>query len=375
VYPPHGKNVNPPASVVPRSSPILLLIVVAASITSGCTSVRPTIADTYLIGPRYDVDPMFMEFGRQKAADAVRRDFRRIAQLGSSEVVLRHMDDADRKLVLNLAQEAGLRAIVPLRSFDYYARTGRLPDGCRNETNLVRSLPADITGHPGFAAVVVTCPPGHNARRRCTALMDLLAKRALPGVTIADRDVEARDTDLAMIDAAALAADLQASVLEHWLAQYHEALIQGRTAGVVLGRYRRPADDPRGLGTAGEAPKSADLAAIKELATRARHWGTYLRGARPEAIVPAAGETEGLSLATLIHGKRRLVLVFNESTEHYARKSVALPGIIGGKEIVRAVEVPPNPSAPAGQVIPAHRGRVTLPVALRPGDAALFEIF
>jgi hypothetical protein len=205
--------------------------------------------------------------------------------------------------------------------------------------------------------------------------MDLLAERALPGFTIADQDAEARDTDLAVIEAAAVTAGPQASVIEHWLAQYHEALIQGRTAGVVFRRYRRDPADPRGLITTGEALKAADLAAIKQLSTRARRWGPSLRGTRAEPIDPVAGGAEELSLAALSHGKRRLVLVFNRSTEQYARTRVALPEIIGGRKTVRAVEMPPTPSAAAGQVIPAHGGRVTLPVALRPGDAALFEIF
>jgi hypothetical protein len=82
-----------------------------------------------------------------------------------------------------------------------------------------------------------------------------------------------------------------------------------------------------------------------------------------------------LTAAALVRGKRRFVLVLNRSMERYARGNVLLPENLGGKAVTRAVEVPPSPAKAAGRVIEPQRGRITLPAALRPGDAALFEIF
>ena len=52
-----------------------------------------------------------------------------------------------------------------------------------------------------------------------------------------------------VIDVGVGDAEEQGSATEQWLAQFHEGLAAGRTAGVVVERYRRPPGDPPDLAT------------------------------------------------------------------------------------------------------------------------------
>ncbi len=163
--------------------------------------------------------------------------------------------------------------------------------------------------------------------------------------------------------------------MEAWLRQYHQGLIDGRLAGLVFDRYRRIPGDGPGIITQGGPPDPARLAAVKELAARARLWGPRLTGATPGPLRLGASADADLSVTAFDHGRRLYVLVFNRSADRYTRSEVVLPELINGASPSRAVEVPASMSNPVGRVVNPHRGRIGLPVDLRPGDAVLFEIF
>jgi hypothetical protein len=377
VYPWSTAGVKPQRATLClfASAPALTLLIWLALPTSGCTSVRSGADAAYLIAVGYDVEPVFVEKGRREAVETVRRDFQDIAEVGFTGVLLRHVDDADRGAVLDIAEENGLRAAVPQRSFDHYLLTGMLPPGCGSKTDLVLAASSRIAHHPSFAAFVVNCARSRSAGRRGAGLCRLLEQHGVPGVTVDSRNGDPTAVALARIDPGATEGDRGSSLVETWLAQFHAGLASGRTAGLVFDRYRRPPGDPRGLVASRGAPGPTDRAAIKHILTRAQQWGPTLYRAVPAPTANTTSDVDDLSAAALVRGKRRFVLVLNRSMERYARGNVLLPESIGGKAVTRAVEVPPSPADAAGRVIEPQRGRITLSAALRPGDAALFEIF
>ena len=165
------------------------------------------------------------------------------------------------------------------------------------------------------------------------------------------------------------------SMVERLLADFHAGLIGGHMAGLVVDRYRRPIGDPPALVTSDDPPSPAHAAAVKKLLTRAKHWGPRLCRLVPEPMTACDLDADGVTVTALIGGPRRYVLVFNPSLEHYGRGEVRLPASIGGAPAARAVGVPASATVAAGGVFNVRQGRITIPVMLRPGDAALYEIF
>ena len=70
---------------------------------------------------------MFVAADRASALEAIRRDFRRIRELGFTEVMLQHLDHTDRRALLELTRQEGLRAVLPIQRLDHYVLTGVLP--------------------------------------------------------------------------------------------------------------------------------------------------------------------------------------------------------------------------------------------------------
>lgn len=106
-----------------------------------------------------------------------------------------------------------------------------------------------------------------------------------------------------------------------------------------------------------------------------RHWGTRLYGFSAEPIANVTTDGINVQVTALERGRRRYVLVLNPAADRYARGRVLLPTMIGGAVANRAVEVLPSCDRAGGHVVDATRGRIALSVVLRPGDAALFEVF
>lgn len=364
------------AGLAHRIIRVILVLVVGLVLTGGgCTTVPAPATEPYPIAVRYDVEPRFVGLEPSAALDAIGRDFQTIAELGFTAVVLRHVEDADRVILLDLAGNAGLKASVPDRSVDYYVITGALPPSCSEVPGLVRALPREVMGHPGWSGLVVGPVRGADTARRAEALQQYLRDRRIASVQLGgDRSVPSAG-GFAAIDATVASIDPEASPLERWLAQYHAALSAGRTDALAVDRYRRPPGDPTAVSTFGGVIDPARKAAIDALISRARHWGPRLRGFTAQAISDARTDEANLHASVLTKGRRRYVLICNNAADVYAHGEVVLPESIGGQAATRAVEVPPSSDRPAGRVVDARRGRITVEVSLRPGDAVLFEIF
>ncbi len=377
VYPRRLGVVNRRRWVGVRSTPWLVLVPVVAGGLScpGCATPPPNPVARYLVAVRYDVEPVIIREGRNAAADTIRLDFQEVAKLGFDGVVLRHLDSSDRETVLDAARAAGLTSALPLRRFKHFITTGTLPAASPNVAGLARAGLGELGTSPSEMPLAVD--PGHSARtvNRSETLCAMVQAGGGRCLTTGGADATGSGDALAVIDTAGELSNPGASPLEAWLAGYHRGLLLGRTTGLVVDRYRRPIGDPPGLVTYGRSPEPARASAIRELITRARRWGPRLHRFVVEPLATVLPEGLGVRVAVFARDRRKYVLVFNPSSDRYARGEVALPETINGAEPERAVEVPPSEARLAGQVFYRQRGRIVLPVALRPGDAALFELF
>ena len=340
-------------------------------LAGGCANAPKARSTDYLIALRYDVEPRLIGGNLSQKVSAVRSDFKTVSDLGFNGVVLFHAEDRDRGALLDLAGEVGLRAAVPDRRFERFVVTGEWPTGCRSVGDLTSNPPDPIVHHPAFHSYVVECGRGRSARERSRRLRLELLRKGTPYLSLEGEE----ETRPAVIDSRTVRDGPPGAAIERLLTQYHEALCAGQTGGVIVDRFMRVPGDPPGLTSPDDPLLPAHTAAIAELVQRARCWGPRLRGLSAAPLDAAATGSSRLTTTVFGHGARRHVLVFNRSADRFAREEVRLPASVLGASVQRAVEVPPSSARGAGRVVQAQRGQLTLPVELRPGDAALFEVF
>lgn len=365
-----------------RSALALPLLLMA-----GCSAVtdRGGQRQGVVLAVRYDVEPVVVAEGRARAVETIQRELEQAADLGFSDVVVRHADAPYTEAVAKLAADAGLAVAVPIRPLDYFVLTGRLPAGCPDEETLVRRALHDSGRTMNQLGIVVDGRVARTNAQRAEQLAVMAGRHhrrcfVLRAPSTADRDED--DTAsvagprVATIDVEARGSMGAEAPLAAWLAQYHGGLARGLTDGIVVDRFGRLWGDPYKAESADDAGRSARKAALAALLTRARTWGARLGGLEAHNAEKPVAQPEAVQTRVFAHGRRRFVLIFNqEAGGGYARGDVTLPATIRALPVKRAVEVPPSPGHRAGHVFHARRGQVTLPVALRPGDAVLFEVF
>jgi hypothetical protein len=329
---------------------------------------------------RVDVEPVVVQKGMVEADAQVTRDFADVAEMGFDHGLLRHVEDADRLRFLDLAEKVGLRVAVPDRTLRHFVLTGVYPRGCDEPEDVARLLPDVLVRHPAFWGVVVDVPGSGESRRRCSQLRLALEKRGVPLITtgegrpLAETGMEAF-SHMISIGVGPNEGGANRSTTERWLAQFHAGLAEGRTGGVVLDRYRGLPGDDVGLIVGEEPPSAATMSAVRQASLRAAQWGPLLAHLKPQPLLLVVpGETELMGSA-FAKGRRRYALLFNRSSEQYVRGEVKLPAMVAGQPVVRAVEISPITDDVPGQVFRGGADGIPVLIDLRPGGAALFELF
>ena len=244
----------------------------------------------------------------------------------------------------------------------------------------MRSIPRSLTDNRAFWALVVDSGENDKARQRCQEVCKALQDRNIRSIPIdTGRDaIEGADWDPQYPVVITTKPDTlrpEESLSQHWFFELHRGLSASLAGGLVVDRYRGAACGERSLVIGDKPPSVAVLAAIDGVTSRARHWGPKLQGMRTCSIPLSADESGNLIATVFMKERRRYVLLFNRSTTDYFRERVVLPGEIGEAPARRAVEVPPTTDRVPGRVFDASQGRLPVMVDLRPGEAALFEVF
>ena len=143
----------------------------------------------------------------------------------------------------------------------------------------------------------------------------------------------------------------------------------------MVDRYRGLPGERTALVIGDDPPPPPALTAIRETGLRARAWGAKLVGPTPESVTTRLTKADDLTMTAFVRGRRRYVLLLNRSLTRYSRAQVVLPDRIGDRPAERAVEVSPTTEDIPGRVFKASQGGIPVSVDLRPGGAALFEMF
>ncbi|MFQ5591227.1 MAG: hypothetical protein ACE5HE_08705 [Phycisphaerae bacterium] len=332
------------------------------------------VGGRYLLAVACDVEPVLVGQSRTAALDALTRDFKEISQLGFNTVMLRNVDEDLQLDLLNAAQSVGLLVVMADRRSHYYVLTGCLPSGVSAVREIPRHIPKAVAAHAGLGAFVVRPLQDPYAADRAEQLRNAMRERGLPFALVEENRPDDAPS-LVRIDTASAGLEENASPIESWLGQYHEGLSAGHTAGVVFDRFRRLPGSGLGIAPVDNPAHGARRAAVRMLTDRAGLWGPRLLNLKTARINADAGVGHHVVVTAFIQGPRRYVMVFNRSATRYTRQDLVLPESIAGARVTRAVEVPPSRTGALARVINRSGSRIALPVALRPGDAVLFELF
>ena len=343
----------------------------------GCAAAPGKLNAEYRIAVRYDVEPVRIGHGEAAFFERIGSDLTRAGELGFDTVVFAHLEDHWRTKALEMAARCGMAGVVSDRDLQHFVRTGRLPQGFRNVVEIVRAAIRALANRPGFAGLAMDHVSSAPAPRERLARVAKSLQAVGVSCVILTSSNNALDDgfSFAIVDAGELAEAANRSPSERLLAGYHAELAAGRTAGLVVDRFARAPGGRAGLNAVDEPPVAAKMAAVQGLLRRAKRWGPMLHGFHGESVGEFHTEGLGVSLIAFVRDQRRFILAYNPSSDRYIRGSVAVPASISGKTVSRLVEVPPIPDRVAGDVFEAQRGGVIVRVDLRPGDAALFEVF
>ena len=257
----------------------------------------------------------------------------------------------------------------------------------RDDSTCARAMDLERAAALGFNAIAVPAERGEQ-----TAIVGA-ARRAGLAPLAAERDGEARlvraPTDdgaegrlrLVTVDAAEPTGRPIGSPQERLISQYHAGLCRGLTDGLMLRAACSDFDDDPGVDAVANVDAADDdgsrqrRSAVRSLIDRVRRWSPRLT--RSEVRRAENIELDPPYLRAVLFGERsrRHLLVFNRSDVRYARGRVRIHGAMDGRAVDRAVQVPAESDRLPGSVHDAQGARLTIPIELRPGGAALFELF
>lgn len=368
---------------------------------AGCAAPPggPAVAP-YLLAVSYNVE-LLEALGPSDNTSIMREDFGQIRKLGFDAVFVRHAEDAAVPAVGHAAQQAGLKAAASRRDELYYLRTGRLPAGCPSVAALVAGgrrggQPAlvvfDGVVDAGTAVRARELAAAHRAGRSPPTTLAIMAGQtgglAGSGVSPASMRPEASlvacpadfrggeaDGSMMILPCVQRTDEQVPEAASRWLRQYHEGLAAGLTGGLIVDGFRVVPGQWRGL-VEGSEPLAVDRAtALLRITARAGYWGPLLRRLTPITVRPLGPVSDDLRVVLFRGAKRRFILLINSSDTRFLRGTVDLPGELDSQRVNRAVLVPADPNKIDGQVVEPRTQRLSLRADLRPGDAALWELF
>ncbi len=321
------------------------------------------------------------------------RDFDTIRLLTISAVYVEHIEPAQWPAVLNAAASRRLSIIAADERALHYVRTGAEPE--RPFSPTVPDHPLVVERYIGHVVDAVTLQRARRvaqlAKERAPPLAVCVTVEEGAPLTAADmlmfdqiivahgQDVRGSAESMpaggvATVECAQHRRDELATV-RRWLAGFHAALLHGCTGGVVFDRYRAIPGNWRGIAYGGEPLSAERKAMIKRICLRAQEWSPLLAGLRAAPIEIGAGKAERVVAAAFSASAPRYLMIANLSPDVFARTTMAIPSVLDGVELRRAVAVTPPERAEVGQVYSARRGEISIRVDLAPGDAMLVELF
>jgi hypothetical protein len=383
---------------------------------SGCTAQPQTQArEQYILAARYDM-------GNHRSSQTTDRflelqqNLQRFNALGFNTVLFDYLEDARRTAALDAAAQAGLRAYLTDRDVHYYLLTGKLR-GADNLDTLITTKIKPLAQHPAFAGVAILS--GYS-KERASAIASALRSARINFLTPGQSGYSTNGgAAVAWLDANNLAV-APISQIERLLLELNSELYAGWNDGLVIDfapdpKIAEPSVSPsgvefrsdghsspypfkgegRGEGKEVQPPPPPEaeseipspeslmpasnprsrIYAVESLLRRAGLWGARLKGFERQVIPPDGIKRDpALMAAVFVRDARRYLFLFNQSSEP-VRGPIRFAATFSGKPVARAVGIPATADRIAGDVFATHGTELSVNVNLRPGDAALFELF
>ncbi len=354
--------------------------------------------DEYILAARYDMGVKHSTVTNRSME--IQRNLHQLKTLGFNTVLFDYLEDAQRSGSLDAAAQVGLRAYLTDRDLHYYLLTGKLRDASSLDTLITTKL-KPLAAHSSFAGVAMLS--GYS-KERASAVTAALKSAGISCLTPGQSGyLLTNGPTVAWIDASDLAG-LPSFQIERLLLELNSELYAGWNDGLVIdfaleSKIAESPPDPfegKGRGEVNDVqqllPSEAEselapqeilpasnvrsrIFAVESLLRRANLWGARLKGFE-RVVIPLDGMTRDPALVTalFVRDARRYLFLFNQSSQS-VRGPNGFPATLSGKPVVRAVGIPATADRVAGDVFVAHGTELSVNVNLRPGDAALFELF
>ncbi len=362
----------------------------------GCASPSKTAPlKGYVLAARYDLGKK-STVARAESAPPLLDDLKKFKSLGFNAAIFDYADDADRAGLIEAAANCGLRAYVTDRDLHYFLLTGKLR-GFDSLTALIAAKLRPLTTHADFAGIAILSGyPRDRVSEVCTALESSGIPTLIPGqsgypaghasvVAWLDADATAKST---VSPVERLLLELNGEIQAGWndglvidftpMGDKEKASLAPIQSEGVSDQNRIPLEDPDTLLGLGALPASnprSKIFAVESLLRRANTWGGRLQGFERQSIsLNGVESSSALQTALFVRGARRYLFIHNQSSLPF-RRAIRFPSTLDGKPAARAVGIPATSERVAGEVYEARGGELAVQVNLRPGDAALFELF
>lgn len=376
----------------------LCMLAALGVLAGGCTTPpRATTRAEYVLAARYELG------GHRPAADhgvKLQRDLQMYKSLGFNSILFDYVDDSQRTRLLDAASQIGLRAYLTDRDLHYYLLTGKLR-GAASLESLIAERIQPLSRHSAFAGVAILSGyPKERASAVFAALEAAGIKCLVPGQ---GGYASNRGAVVSWLDTNEVSHS-NVSQIERLLLELNGEIYSGWNDGLVIDF----APDPR-LATSSSTPPENDrregqdlplplppddeseplaretpsqasttrsrVFAVESLLSRARLWGARLQGFDRQLIRPDGLRRDSAVLTAVFErDARRYLFLFNQSSQP-VRGPIRLPAMLGSRPVLRAVGIPATADRIAGDVFEVRGPELAVNVNLRPGDAALFELF
>lgn len=322
---------------------------------------------------RYDAGATGGAGTMETSGAQARRDWSALRQAGFQELVIHPVSAAHLHELAGVAREVGLTPVLVDRDIDIFVRTGALPMGCNDLSELIARAVVRIGSSSGRRLTACRSPRTPQGKSRAREVAAALRANGVLLMPVGNEPVGWEGPAVAVIGSSLCDETSEDdSYVERWLGEYHRAIAGGLTEGILFDAGRALATS---LSEPGAGKGAAERAGLAALMDRVRSWGPLLLGCAVKEVRGMTDAPTGVRVVLLTGSRRRAVFVWNASPYSISRGDVTVPVAALSGGIGRLVQWPAEPGFPAGRVVDARDGVLRIPVELRAGDADLYEAF
>lgn len=164
------------------------------------------------------------------------------------------------------------------------------------------------------------------------------------------------------------------STTTHRRSQYHKELLSRRKGGMILVGFRKKTRNSSDRVKLESSLAVAQRLVLVRLVEYVKDCGSRLHGMNIKPISPVKQRAD-FETRIFYKGCRRYILIVNTMEDRYTLGLFVFAEENFEGWVTRTIEISSSRVQTLDRVFHMRKKRLSLPVILRPGDAALFEIF